>query len=572
MGDARTDHHPFAAADTPSFHDLLDRVTADEQLDPRRKADLRSAIKSLGQWLGADLTAMPAHPRYLRERLAGFHPAAAGISRKRLQNARSAVGSALDHYGFGGRRSYLAPLSSAAQALYDQLPDKYFRCRLSRLLHFISAQSIEPEQMTDAVSQAFLAALEQHSAIKHVRTTHQDACRAWNKARAQVMGWPDVQLTVPSYQQTYGLRWSDFPASLEAAVDAYFADPVDHDDFFADNGRMKPLSPRTVATQKDHLRCVASALVRGGHDPSDIGDLAYLVRSAHVRQALTFFLARNGGKPNAYIGAIAYSLRTLARYGVDLPDADREEVQRLYRKVAQQRSGMTDKNLMRLRQLDDPAARDRLLAFPTLRIREVLRSDSGGVAEALAVQTAVAVELWTFVPLRLSNFAGLRLDQHLIRREGSRGDRPWAIHVPALMVKNAVDLDYELPAPIARHLELYLERFRPRLVAGTNPWLFPGRDGKAKHVATLRSQVTRAVRQGTGIELHPHLFRHIAGKLLLDEHPGDQGTVQRMLGHKSIRTTMASYTGAETRAAIRRYDEVVLGLRAQALNRAGVAP
>ena len=80
MGDTRTDHHPFAAADTPSFLDLLDRATADEQLDPRRKADLRSAIKSLGQWLGSDLTAMPAHPRYLRERLAGFQPAAAGDS------------------------------------------------------------------------------------------------------------------------------------------------------------------------------------------------------------------------------------------------------------------------------------------------------------------------------------------------------------------------------------------------------------------------------------------------------------------------------------------------------------
>jgi integrase len=79
--------------------------------------------------------------------------------------------------------------------------------------------------------------------------------------------------------------------------------------------------------------------------------------------------------------------------------------------------------------------------------------------------------------------------------------------------------------------------------------------------------VTRAVRQGTGIALHPHLFRHITGKLLLDELPGDQGTIQRLLGHKSIRTTMTTYTGAETRAAIRRYDEVVLGLRAQALSR-----
>jgi hypothetical protein len=91
MRQIRAGHHPFAAADTPSFCDLLDQVTADEQLDPHRKADLRTAIKSLGQWLGSELTAMPAHPRYLR---------------KRLQNVRSAIAFALDRYGLGGRRSY----------------------------------------------------------------------------------------------------------------------------------------------------------------------------------------------------------------------------------------------------------------------------------------------------------------------------------------------------------------------------------------------------------------------------------------------------------------------------------
>jgi hypothetical protein len=41
-----------------------------------------------------------------------------------------------------------------------------------------------------------------------------------------------------------------------------------------------------------------------------------------VRQALTFFLGRNGRKPNAYIGAIAYTLRTVAKYGAVLPDED----------------------------------------------------------------------------------------------------------------------------------------------------------------------------------------------------------------------------------------------------------
>ena len=126
MAQSRTAPHPFTALDTPSVRDLLDRVAADESLDARRRADLCSAIRSAGHWLGIDLTAMPAHPQYLREPLAGFHHAAGGVSRKRLQNVRSEIAFALDRYGLGGRRSYLAPLSPVAQALYDRLPTKYF--------------------------------------------------------------------------------------------------------------------------------------------------------------------------------------------------------------------------------------------------------------------------------------------------------------------------------------------------------------------------------------------------------------------------------------------------------------
>jgi hypothetical protein len=193
--------------------------------------------------LGIDLTAMPAHPQYLREQLAGFHHAAGGVSRKRLQNVRSEIAFALDRYGLGGRRSYLAPLSPVAQALYDRLPTKYFQCALSRFLHFISAQGIPPDRVSDAVSRQFLTALERHSSIKNPRETHKNMCRVWNKGARPGPGWPDVVLTEPSFRKTYGLRWSEFQASLEAAVDAFFADPVDDGDFFADTGRQKPLAP-----------------------------------------------------------------------------------------------------------------------------------------------------------------------------------------------------------------------------------------------------------------------------------------------------------------------------------------
>ena len=57
MAQTRTGPHPFATPETPSFRDLLDRVAADESLDTRRKADLCSAIRAAGHWLGIDLTA-----------------------------------------------------------------------------------------------------------------------------------------------------------------------------------------------------------------------------------------------------------------------------------------------------------------------------------------------------------------------------------------------------------------------------------------------------------------------------------------------------------------------------------
>ena len=61
--------------------------------------------------------------------------------------------------------------------------------------------------------------------------------------------------------------------------------------------------------------------------------------------------------------------------------------------------------------------------------------------------------------------------------------------------------------------------------------------------------------------MHPHLFRHLAGKLTLDAQPGAYGQVRDILGHKSVNTTTSYYAGMETKGALRRYDEQVLRLR-----------
>jgi hypothetical protein len=63
------------------------------------------------------------------------------------------------------------------------------------------------------------------------------------------------------------------------------------------------------------------------------------------------------------------------------------------------------------------------------------------------------------------------------------------------------------------------------------------------------------------LRVNPHLFRHIGAKSFLDAHPGQHEVTRRVLAHRSIETTIAFYTGCETAAAVRHYDETILKLR-----------
>jgi integrase len=58
--------------------------------------------------------------------------------------------------------------------------------------------------------------------------------------------------------------------------------------------------------------------------------------------------------------------------------------------------------------------------------------------------------------------------------------------------------------------------------------------------------------------MNAHLFRHLAGMLFLERQPGEYETVRRLLGHKKLETTMGYYARFDSKAAAKRYDDVVL--------------
>ena len=72
-----------------------------------------------------------------------------------------------------------------------------------------------------------------------------------------------------------------------------------------------------------------------------------------------------------------------------------------------------------------------------------------------------------------------------------------------------------------------------------------------------------------GLEVYPHLLRHFAATLYLTENPEGIEVVRRVLGHRSADTTRRSYAGVHDQLAVRRFDELVLGIRAAIMKEIG---
>jgi integrase len=92
-------------------------------------------------------------------------------------------------------------------------------------------------------------------------------------------------------------------------------------------------------------------------------------------------------------------------------------------------------------------------------------------------------------------------------------------------------------------------------------WCSPGAMGGPKNRNRLGEQISLTILKETGLKMHPHLFRHLGAFLYLEQEPGGYEVVRRMLGHKSINTTVSNYVGFEAPAAVRHFDDTILARR-----------
>jgi integrase len=198
----------------------------------------------------------------------------------------------------------------------------------------------------------------------------------------------------------------------------------------------------------------------------------------------------------------------------------------------------------------------RVVSLPQRLLAEASTMPHAPVRAALKAQLAVAIALLTVAPMRLGNLVRIRLEDNLIRPAGPR--KPYWLVFPDYDVKNRVKLEFPLDESVTELIETYVFEHRPVLLRGANErWLFPGEAGGFKTPNMFSEQITRAVEAATGLRLTAHQFRHAAAALILQHDPGNYEFVRRVLGHKTVQTTMNFYVGLETTDANARFGRIV---------------
>jgi integrase len=182
--------------------------------------------------------------------------------------------------------------------------------------------------------------------------------------------------------------------------------------------------------------------------------------------------------------------------------------------------------------------------------------DHAPIKAAVTAQLAVAIAILTFAPVRLSNLVSIELGQNLIKPGGL--NMPYWLVFPHYDVKNRVDLNFQFDQPLTDLIDEYVHDFRSAVLHGANSsWLFPGEGGRPKTRVMFGIQITKRIEKAVGLRITPHQFRHAAAAVYLKHRPGDYETVRRLLGHRSIDTTIKFYCGLETMHATEQFGKLI---------------
>lgn len=545
--------------DTTFLAQVALALEASKTLDTRRKRDLLSALRRVGKALGTPLSDIPADRRWLREHLARVSAPQLRITNKTWANVLSNVEAALLQAGAAVAPYGKASLMPAWQRLLGELARGNDRGAIGRFCRFCSNRSVVPENVTDDDVAAYRTAVDTFSLTKRPDLTIYYVTTSWNRLAGRQPGWPTRRLAVPCRRRLRSVNLDGLPHTFASDLAAYLATAAQVD--FGSSGRRRALSDATIKSHQYIIRRFLADLADSGANLNDIVDLKAMLTPDMFKQGLRQLHKRNHNQLSTAQYTVAATLLGIATRYCNLPESDLKPMRATCNSLRVVNRIMTDKNRARLRPFDDPQNVGLILSLPEALLKEAKAGRSSPKRCARLVEIALAIELLLAAGLRIKNLAYIHLRDNLQR---SRATRAGTCHlvINRQDVKNREPIEIELHEDVVRLLNTYLDSYRKVLVQAGNGWLFGARSGdRAVDPVVLARRITTEIRRRTGLTVNVHLFRALIGKLYLERNPGGYEVLRRMLGHRSITTTLQAYTGVESVANAKHFDETIRRLK-----------
>ena len=543
----------------PSFADAITAVCGATDLPEQTRRHWCSSLTGIARAFDQPLELVPARYSAVRARMAALHHVPLGWTAKTLANHRSNAKAAL--LWFAKEKDILphgVPLSPSWERLRGLVTDPSTRYRVMPLMRFCSGVGVEPEAVTEAVIDRYFEHRAKTTARASDAASRRILARLWNAGIGTIDGWSPVRLFEPPVTAADGPTWEDFPEGLRGDIDEHLESLTRVRRRNRAGQRVRPCKSSTLTTRKRELVAAVRMAVKVGVPLASLTSLRALIHPDVAEKILEAYWASDKEIPTTYTINLSCRFVGLAHA---LGDFDEHALRRLedVRFVLEEHrdDGMTEKNLALIRQVLTEGVWSRVVNLPEQLMKQARSlQPHAPIRAAVLAQIAVAVAILTVAPVRLGNLVSIRLGENLTKPDGPSSF--FFLTFRKYDVKNNMPLQFKLDDEVTAIIDEYVHDFRPALVRGSNAdWLFPGEAGNHKEKISFSTQIVERIQKSIGLRITVHQFRHAAGALILRHRPGDYEFVRRILGHKSIQTTIKFYCSLETTQASEMFTDIV---------------
>lgn len=457
-----------------------------------------------------------------------------GLKPVEVRHNRSGLDTILDLYGLT-KRLELAPVGPCWDPLFQQATD-YHKRDLKRFVVLLRHRL--PSAIGDSVKDELFAAMKQDPTLQHWEKAGIMALRAWNWARSNIEGWPDVEFELPNTRaEPKGPPWKALPEGFYVAVLAGLQRKPAVVTWIPEVTAAFEINLENVAASAELIRICIGALKRSDGLPVEIRGVRDITNPESFDRIHKQLLVEANGNTTRLVRTKLATLALLAKREGSLSEDELAHIADTMKfvdndleayitenpshvEIAAEKPG-NDATIRRLRRLP-------LEVFAEAAMQPVTRSVACELKQAVILTLRLCTRASDAV---LKKFI---FEKHFYEMTGDHAG--WlGLYVPAAETANRKERVGVLRKPYADVIRVFIRCYRASLdTSGKSPYLLPSTDEKPLTASTISMQQTEFLTRRLGKECKSSHVNAILKAAALKNDPEAVEIVRRAHGHSDF--------------------------------------